>query len=77
MRMSGGIKFVNCSRRVTSPNSSILGAFTDRDQGEGFVLSATTRPSRTTKGKHVKTNGIDAAGVGPMEGHLLGMGEQV
>ena len=53
------------------------GMFTDRDQGEGFVLSASTGSSGTTEHKNIKPNGINTAGDGPMKGHLFGMGEQV
>jgi len=51
--------------------------FTDRDQGEGFVLSASTGSSGTTEHKNIKPNGINTAGDGPMKGHLFCMGEQV
>lgn len=51
--------------------------FTDRDQGEGFVLSAPTGSSWTTEHEHVKTNRINTRGDRPMKGHLFGMGEQV
>lgn len=51
--------------------------FTDRDRGEGFVLSAATGPSGTRIRKDIKTNAINTAGDRPVKGHLLGMGEQV
>ncbi len=52
-------------------------AFTDRDQGEGFVLSANGTTSGAGKRKHIKANGINPAGDGRMKRKLLGMRENV
>jgi hypothetical protein len=51
--------------------------FTDRDQGEGFVLSASTGSSGTTEHEHVEPNRINTCGDRPVKGHLFGMREQV
>ena len=57
--------------------NSFRRVFTDRDRGEGFVLSATTGSSGAGEREHIESNRKNAGGDGPMEGHLFGMGEQV
>ena len=51
--------------------------FTDRDRGEGFVLSEYRAASWTGKSKHVKTNGINSAGNGRMKCQLFSMCQNV
>lgn len=60
-----------------SGNFELREAFTDRDQGEGFVLSANGTTSGAGKRKHIKANGIDSAGDRRMKRELLGMCEDV
>jgi hypothetical protein len=69
--------WVDCKGRFTSPKKIVRGFFTDRDRGEGFVLSATTQPLGSAKREYIKANGVDTAGDGPVEGHLFGVGEQI
>jgi len=51
--------------------------FTDRDHGEGFVLSADREASGTGKGEYIKTNRINSAGDGPVKGQLFCMCQNV
>lgn len=58
---------------ITSPELFFEGCFTDRDQGERFVLSAFRLASWAGKGKHIIPYCIHTTGNGCMEGKLLGM----
>jgi hypothetical protein len=61
---------------MTSPDVVSGYKFTDRDRGKGFVLSA-FRTSGATKGEHVISHSVDAAGNRCMKCQLLGMGQNV
>jgi hypothetical protein len=63
--------------RFTSPEIVFEGCFTDRDQGEGFVLSAFRAASGAGKGKYIITYCIHATCDGCMEGKLLCMCQNV
>jgi hypothetical protein len=51
--------------------------FTDRDQGEGFVLSENRATSGAGESKYIEANGIDAAGDRCMKSELFGMCQNV
>jgi hypothetical protein len=57
--------------------SIFLGCFTDRDHGEGFVLSAFRLASRAGESKHIKTNRINSAGNGCVKCKLFCMCENI
>jgi len=63
--------------RITSPKFVLRVGFTDRDHGEGFVLSEYRATSGAGKSKHIKTNGVHPAGNGRMKGHLFCMCQNV
>lgn len=63
--------------RATSPEIFFEGCFTDRDQGEGFVLSAFRAASRAGKSKYVITYCIHTACNGCMKGKLLRMCQNI
>jgi len=50
---------------------------TDRDHGEGFVLSEYRATSGAGKSKHIKSNRVDPAGDRRMERQLLCMCQNV
>ena len=51
--------------------------FTDRDRGEGFVLSECRATSGAGKSKHIISNSVHAAGDRWMEGELFCMCQYV
>ncbi len=63
--------------RATSPKKLFRRGFTDRDQGEGFVLSAHRAASWAGKSKHIKPNRVNSAGYRRMKCKLLGMCQNV
>jgi hypothetical protein len=63
--------------RVTNPKIIYGESFTDRDHGEGFVLSACRAASRAGKSKHIISDCIHTTRNGCMKGKLLGMCQDV
>jgi len=53
------------------------GVFTDRDHGEGFVLSENRAASRAGKRKHIETYGVYPAGNRCVESPLFGMSKDI
>jgi len=51
--------------------------FTDRDRGEGFVLSAYRTTSGAGKSKYIKTNRINPAGNGGVKRLLFCMCQKI
>jgi len=72
---------VHVSRKIKiaghQPEKVFERKFTDRDHGEGFVLSAFRLTSWTGKSKHIISYSIYAAGYGCMESKLFSMCQKV
>ena len=60
-----------------SKNNFAGGYFTDRDHGEGLVLSDNRAASWAGKSKYIIPHGIHSAGNGSVEGELLGMCQNI